>query len=62
MKDPVIIRFRDRDTSDDAIVIVRHDETSVVVGLSLMSNGDLQVVMGKDDARQLLEALRNALN
>jgi hypothetical protein len=61
MEQVTIIKFKDLDTSDEALVIVRHDEASVVLGLSLKSNGDVQVVMRKESARELYEALKKAL-
>jgi hypothetical protein len=60
MEQGTTIKFKDLDTSDEAFVIVRYDEASVVVGLSLKSNGDMQVVMKKADARELVEALKKA--
>jgi hypothetical protein len=55
------IKFTDIDTNDEAIAIVRYDENSVVVALSLKSNGDIQVVMKKEDAQKLLGALKKAV-
>ena len=60
MEQGTIIKFKDLDTSDEAFVIVRFDEASVVVGLSLKSNGDMQVVMTKQKAKELIEALKKA--
>jgi len=62
MKEPIIIKFKDLDTADEAVVIVRYNEASVVVGLSLKANGDMQVVMKKTEARQLIEALEKAIS
>ena len=61
MKAPIIIKFNDLDTSDEALITVRYDEASVVVGLSLKSNGDMQVVMRKEEANALIEALKKAI-
>jgi len=60
-KEPTIIKFKDKDTADEALVIVRYDEASLVLGLSHKSNGDMQVVMGKEDAKKLVDALLIAL-
>jgi hypothetical protein len=62
MEQPIIIKFKDLDANDEAVVIVRYDKASVVVGLSLRSNGDMQVVMTKADARKLIEALEKAMS
>ena len=61
MKDATIIKFTDTDTSDEALAIVRYDVNSVAIGLSLKSNGDIQVVMKKEDAKKLSEALKKAV-
>ena len=62
MEQGIIIKFKDLDTSDEGFFIVRHDEKSVVVGLSLKSNGDMQVVMTKQEAKELIEALKKAVH
>lgn len=60
MKLAATITFTDLDSSDEAVAIVRSDESSVAVGLSLKSDGDLQVVMKKSDAILLADALQKA--
>ena len=62
MTEPFTIQFNDLDTLQEALVIVRYDDRCVVVALSHKEDGDLQVVMNKDDARRLLEALNAAVN
>ena len=54
------ISLRDSSTGDEATVIVRHDSVNVALCLSLRSNGDVEVVMGKEDAKRVMEALRKA--
>lgn len=54
------LTFRDEIDSDEAVAVVRYGEGRVVLALSLMSNGDVEVAMNKADALQLVEALRNA--
>ena len=61
MDKTTVIKFKDLETSDEALAIVQYDKTSVVVGLSLKSNGDMQVVMGKETAKELCDALKEAL-
>jgi len=61
MTEPFTIQFNDLDTLQEALVIVRYDDRCVVVALSHKETGDLQVVMNKDDARRLLEALNAAV-
>jgi hypothetical protein len=60
MKHAATIKFEDLDENDEALVIVRYDEGRVVLGLSLRTNGDLQVVMNKESARQVILALTEA--
>jgi hypothetical protein len=55
------IKFTDIDTNDEAVAIVRSDEDSVAVALSLESDGDIEVVMKKEDAKKLSEALKKAV-
>ena len=62
MKPVAVIAFTDLDTSDEALAIVRSSESSVVVGLSLKHNGDMQVVMKKQEARLLADALQKAVS
>jgi hypothetical protein len=61
MNDAVTIKFTDLDSSDEALVLIRHDETSVVLGISLKSNGDIEVVMTKENARAVIHALELAV-
>jgi len=61
MTEAATIRFEDLETRQEALAIVRYDETCVTVALSHKEDGDLQVVMSKDEAKQLLEALKVAV-
>ena len=61
MKEADTIRFLDASDSDETVAIVRYDEKSVAVCLSKKSNGDIEVVMSKTDAKALLEALQKAI-
>jgi hypothetical protein len=61
MKESTTIEFRDVETSEEAVAIVRHDENKIALCLSLRSNGDIEVVMAKADGRRLVEALTRAL-
>ena len=62
MKEAATITFREVESSDEAVIIVRYDEKSVALCLSLKSNGDLEAVMTKADAGKLTEALKKAMN
>lgn len=54
------IRFVDVDSEGDALAIVRAAEDLVVLGLSLLSNGDLEVAMRYEDFGRLLDSLHEA--
>ena len=54
--------FKDAETSDEAVAVVRRDENAVAVTLSVQHGSDVQVVMSKADARALLEALKTAVS
>jgi hypothetical protein len=62
MKEAATITFKDAESSDEAVAIVRYDESRVALCLSLKSNGDVEVVMKKADAERLAEALKRAMN
>jgi hypothetical protein len=61
VQDAGTIRFEEVETSAAALAIIRYDSTSVTICLSLEGNGDVEVVMKKEDARALLEALKTAI-
>jgi hypothetical protein len=54
------ITFRDADSGDDAVVIIRYDTVSVALSVSLKSDGDIEVRMEKAVAKRLVEALSKA--
>jgi hypothetical protein len=62
MKEAGTLNFKDADSSDDACVIVRYDETKVGFAVSLVRNGDIEVFMSKRDAKALMEVLRTAIS
>jgi len=61
MKEVATIRFTEVETSGEALAIVRYDEDAIAICLSMKSNGDMQVVMKKKDAKALLAAMRTAV-
>jgi len=61
MTDAATIKFRDAESSEEAVAMVRYDEHRVAVCLSLKTNGDVEAVMSKADAQKLLEALKVAV-
>jgi hypothetical protein len=61
MREAATITFLDAESSDEAVVIVRFDEKHVALCLSLKSDGDVEAVMRKEDAKRLLDALKRAV-
>ena len=61
MKEVATIKFKDAETSDDAVAIIRCDDGLVAICLSVHQGSDVEVVMRKADASALLEALRTAV-
>lgn len=61
MKTFATIKFVDKESSDNAIIIVKGDETNVALTISLESNGDVQAIMSKEDARKVLANLKQAV-
>ena len=62
MKEVATIIFKDAESSDEAVAIVRYDESLVALCLSLKSGGDTEVIMTKTDARKLVEAMKRAMS
>jgi hypothetical protein len=58
----ITINFTDGETSEQACVIVRYDETTVLLAVSLQSDGDLEVRIPKADAMALLEGIAKAIS
>jgi hypothetical protein len=61
MRETATIKFQDAVTRDEAVAIVRQDANTVALCLSLKSDGDVEVVMSKEDAHKLLDALKQAV-
>ncbi|EIG61614.1 MULTISPECIES: hypothetical protein [unclassified Bradyrhizobium] len=51
------ICFPDRDSGDDAVVVVRTAGEVAGLALSLRKNGDIEVFFGAQELDQLIEAL-----
>jgi hypothetical protein len=61
MREAATITFEDADSSEEAIAIVRFDTDYVGLCISLKSDGDVEVVMAKDVATRLVQALQQAI-
>jgi hypothetical protein len=62
MKEAATITFQDIESSNEAVAIVRYDDTHVALCLSLKSDGDLEVMMEKSDAQKLIQGLQKAVS
>jgi hypothetical protein len=60
MKEIATIRFKDVETGNDAVAIVRRNENLVAICLSVQGGADVEVGMSMVDATALLAALRVA--
>jgi hypothetical protein len=61
MENVATLRFTDIDSGDEGLAIVRADGGAVAVALSLRNDGDIELVLPVDAARQLRDALGSAL-
>ncbi|HET7624591.1 MAG TPA: hypothetical protein VFM25_04940 [Verrucomicrobiae bacterium] len=61
MKPFETLKLRDSESSEDILIILRCDEKNVALSLSIKSDGDIQTVITKEDARKLLESLKRLL-
>ena len=60
MRDVATITFRDVDSGQDALAIVRAEAGAVALAFSHKAGGDLEVVLPAASAAQLLSALEEA--
>ena len=61
MREIATIKFKDAESSDDAVVIVKSTGVAIALTLSVKKGGDAEAVMSKADVRKLLEALKDAI-
>jgi hypothetical protein len=54
------IPFTDRDSGDEAMALVRVEGEIIGLALSLRQNGDIEVLFGRQELEQLIEALQKA--
>jgi hypothetical protein len=55
------IQFKDIDSNDEALIIVRASENYITLCVSKREDGDIEVVFQTEEGKKLLEALRQAL-
>ena len=61
MKEIVTLKFLDADSGEDAVVIIRADEGRVALALSLVLNGDVEVVLPTRDCESLVNGLQQGI-
>ena len=62
MNELTTFTFTDTSSGDEVCVVIRYGDESVAVSMSLSSNGDVEVVMQKQDLSKLIDALIDARN
>jgi hypothetical protein len=60
MKELTTFTFADISSGDEVCIVIRYSEESVALAMSILSNGDLEVAMGKETLSKLIEALSAA--
>ena len=61
LKNIATINFKDSDSGDQALVIVRASDKVVALALSLLQNGDIEVVFTAEECEEIIKALQEAL-
>lgn len=62
MKEISTIEFRDAESDDECVAIIRRSARKMALALSIRGNGDIEVVLSDVDAQKLLQAFQEALN
>ncbi len=57
-----ILKLRDLDESQDAMVLLRSYEKIIVIGISLENDGDIEVGLNKQQCKELIEKLSDMVN
>jgi hypothetical protein len=55
------IAFREMESSEDAVFIVRRDKDRVSLCVSLLSDGDIEVMLDHATTRNLIAALQSSV-
>lgn len=60
MEELTTFTFNDAASGDEACVVIRHGDGSVAIAVSLAADGDVEVVMRKQELSKLIDALTDA--
>lgn len=55
--DPPAVAFRDLETDSSARLMIRFVDGGLALGLAVEANGDLDIVVSREDARRLAGAI-----
>src|SRR5581483_8143215 len=62
MNELTTFTFADAASGDEACVVIRYGDDSVAIAVSLSNDGDVEVVMRKQELTKLIDALTDAKN
>jgi hypothetical protein len=60
MREIATLTFRDADSSEEAIAVIRAGQNRIALCLSLSSNGDVEVILTQTAARDFIAAMNQA--
>jgi len=61
MKSIATIQFHDPGTQDEVVIVLRADTGCVALGVSIKSDGDIEVVMPLANAQTFIRSLHEAI-
>lgn len=61
MHELVTLKFIDHDSSDEALIIIRAKQDLIAVCFSLKTDGDMELVLRREEWQQFLVHLQRAL-
>lgn len=61
-KNVAVVEVTDHDSGKDSIVIVRAYENCVVLGLSILTDGDIEIGLSVDKCRLVIDELQKAIS
>ena len=62
MKELTTFTFNDAASGDEGCVVIRYGGDSVAIAVSLSKDGDVEVVMRKQDLSKFVDALTDAIS
>lgn len=62
MKEIATIAFYDNNTLDEGVAIIRCNSNQIALAFSLKLDGDIEVIMSREDAKKIFNSLKLALD